>query len=237
MTDPGSLISAAGIDINARFVLFSFAQDRVMDMEHTVLLNVSLLPTTSVAERLIQCSERLRDIGIFVLNPETRIPHLTLYMARFPVSAVDRVAQLLVSTLAEAEPLELLSEGWFRTSGNYLEVGYAPTTHLRDLQDAVIARIASLRFIPASYDSYFEDYFGAYSGDQQRNVRDCGYDLAGDSFRPHVTVTRVRDGAALDVSTLPRSDGYSFYAETAALVEADRLGAGRRMIRRYNIGS
>jgi 2'-5' RNA ligase len=204
-------------------------------LTQTAILNISLLPSLTVAERLIRESAALETDALFTLNAATRIPHLTLYMARFDGRDLLRASDLAAEVFCQAPPVSVDSLGLHRTSGNYVEFLYKPTMELAMLHSAIVSALAPLRFIPGDFTAYREEYFGPYTGEQRSNVESVGYDLAHELFRPHITLARLSSDVALTPNVTLDGD-YAFVAKSGAAFEADELGAGRRMIRRFELG-
>lgn len=206
-------------------------------MSPTVLLNVSLLPSVEVIQRVIGLSAELETIGEFILDHATRLPHLTLYMARLERARVDKAVEAVETLLDSTSPLELTCTGALVTDGQYVELSYVRTSELVDLQHAVVDRMVPMRYVPEDYASYYETYFGPYSDEQRENVRTSGYDLMGDLFRPHITLTRLRQNAvASQTLEALRPEAFSCRCDTVAILEADDLGAGRQLLQQHELG-
>lgn len=196
--------------------------------EDTLLLNVALLPPPDVVASVADLSERARALGgSFRVDNVVRFAHLTLYMARFE-HLEAKLAHAALLTAAQTLDRHVVEHtGYFITHGNYYEVSYARTPALRGMHSVVTCALSPFRFSPGN--PVTERYFGRYSHDQVLNAKECGYDLAGNIYRPHVTITHFREDHGSH--GLPTADGsLSFVAKRIGLFEADEMGAARRLI-------
>lgn len=152
---------------------------------------------------------------------------MTLYMARFRCSELDRVRRAFQELDGSLRQHAVQHTGYFLTADGYYEISYARTATLLAAQEIVTKSVGAFRFSPGR--PVREAYFGRYSRQQRLNAREWGYDLAGQLYRPHVTLTRFPGGAVRE--TLPVAAGdLSFIAARIGLFEADRLGAARRLL-------
>jgi hypothetical protein len=201
-------------------------QGRDSHLADTTLLNVAIVPPRSVAAAIHAMSGALAASGdgLFVVDGVERLAHVTVYMARFPTDTVAEILDRLERL--DIHPVDIKHSGYFVTAGNYYEVSYQRTAELELLQSTIIGRLKDLRFAPG--DPERETFFGPYSADQRASAEACGYDLSGNLFRPHVTLSQLRGTPR---PRLPESpDELSFVANTLALFEADEFGAARRLI-------
>ena len=193
------------------------------DPEETELLNIAIVPPSPVASQIIELSTLTKALGgLFDLGDEGRVPHMTVFMARFPSNRVASVRTRLADVLRRCERVKLRQAGYLLTAGNFYEVSYELEEALVRTQTMVAAAVQSLRYRPG--DPVREEYFGPYSPTQQVNAELHGYDLMGSSYRPHITITRFP--AAVAPPELPRAPAdLSFVVDRIGLYRADPLGA------------
>lgn len=203
-----------------------------MILTETALLNVAIIPSDDVASDVALLSRDLqRHGGIFEIDNTNRFAHLTIYMARFSSDKLHMVQQAL-SDLTQLRQMALQHTGFHLTPGDYYEVSYNRTPELLALHTAITHALSSMRYSPGS--PIREEYFGIYSPEQQRNAENCGYDLADDLYRPHITITRL--GGKPVLSTLEAlDDDLSFQAVEIGLFLADNLGAATKRISTYSL--
>lgn len=201
----------------------------------TALLNVAIIPSADVSAAAVMLSEELQTSGgIFHLDGINRLAHLTLYMARFARCDLVGAQAALSAVSGGLSSIRLTQTGYFVTPGGYYEISYLRSPPLLDTHDKVTRALRALRFSPGHPP--VENYFGVYSSGQQESARETGYDLAGDLYRPHITLTRFGD--VPDPNVLPRAKGdLSFTATKIGLFQADSMGAARRLIAEFDLGS
>lgn len=200
----------------------------------TILLNVAVIPSADVSAAAVMLSQELHTLGgIFQLDGVDRFAHLTLYMARFARSDLARVQAALSVALGELETIRLTQNGYFVTPGGYYEISYLRSPSLIHVHDKVTRALRTLRFSPGH--PVAESYFGIYTSEQQQNAQKTGYDLAGDLYRPHVTLTRFDN--VPDINVLPTAgSNLSFTATRIGSFEADSMGAARKHIAEFKLG-
>ena len=200
----------------------------------TLLLNVAVMPSTEVAAQIEFLSRELTSQGtLFTVDGVSLHAHLTLYMARFGSGRITEVRERVRQAVSALPALQLRHSGYLVTPGRYYEVSYARTDELMAAHHAVLKTLAGLRHRPG--DPVVESFFGEYGGEQRENARESGYDLAGDLYRPHITVTRFKD--RLDAGGLPQSPrDLSFEAGRIGLFAADANGAAVRFIASFDLG-
>lgn len=195
----------------------------------TLLLNIAIIPSDYVALAALDLSRQTLPIGgLFCLDDITRFAHLTLYMARFHKDQVNNIISESKRLMSEFRQQLLKHVGYFVTVGGYYEISYERTSSLLAMHKATARRLAPFRYSPRS--PYREEYFGAYSNEQQINAAKWGYDLVGSLYRPHITITRFPEEFSKP-RELPRAlSSLSFTGTKVRLFEADNLGAARRPI-------
>ncbi|MDR0342622.1 MAG: hypothetical protein LBI49_05785 [Nocardiopsaceae bacterium] len=155
-------------------------------------------------------------------------------MARFRCSELDRVRLAFQELDASLHQHAIQHTGYFVTADDYYEISYARTAALLAAHEVVMKSLGAFRFSPGS--PVREAYFGRYSRQQRLNAREWGYDLAGELYRPHVTLTRFPRGP--DRERLPVAAGdLSFTAARIGLFEADQLGAARNLLGAITLAS
>ena len=74
-------------------------------------------------------------------------------------------------------------------------------------------------------DPFEEGYFAPYVIEQQKNAKETGYDLAYDLYRPHITLTRYKEGQAPVALPEISPKDLSFKASKICVYKADDNGA------------
>jgi hypothetical protein len=152
-------------------------------------------------------------------------------MARFCKARLPEIKADLVRETSRIRSFDVEHTGYFVTPGNYHEISYRRNDILFRVHKTMTRTICGHRYLPGN--PVVENYFGEYTESQRINVRDVGYDLAGQLYRPHITITRFEADVAAE-PPVP-SDDLSFTATMIGLFEADHLGAARRLIDRFDL--
>ena len=200
----------------------------------TTLLNVAILPPASTAVEVERLSATLQTCGgLFQVDGRQRFAHLTLYMARFANSAIDSVVAEAAKFAKGHSACTLDHTGYHLTPGNYYEVSYARGEGLMKLHQTASDSLLPLRYSPGR--PRVEDFFAPYSSRQREQAERSGYDLAGDLYRPHITITRFAESPTRALPS-PRID-LSFPAAAIGLFRADNLGAATEALGIWSLRS
>jgi hypothetical protein len=194
----------------------------------SVIVNVALLPTERVTGHLIDLAHGLRGHPVFRCSWQQR-PHLTLYMARFAVSALRKAADVCTTALTGHQAVPVRMARVSSTDGGYVEVEFERDPQLMELHHSVTEALAPLRL----RKPVVESYYGPFTSRQRANVELTGYDLFDDLYRPHVTLARYLP-AELPVS-LPEAADLDFLAVAAGMFLADDNGAIVDVVSRHEL--
>src|SRR5256885_4100862 len=196
------------------------------------IINISALPPKPVADTISNLSIDLgRRGGLFEVDGVERHPHMTLYMARFPNSEIDAVLDHMRHLAAAFPRVRVKHTGFFFTPGNYYEVSYGRTDDLLTLHQSILNRLYRLRYSPR--DPVVEEYFAPYSAEQRANAVKWGYDLAGELFRPHITITRFSRPPSFHLPDPP--EDLSFEVARIGIFDADGLGAATKHLGTFEL--
>lgn len=202
---------------------------------NSTLINVCILPDERVSTECVGISQTLKsDKTMFVLG-DGLFPHMTVYMARFSNADIQKVTDATESALEYAKVFLAEHTGYFRTEGRYLEASYRKSADLLSLHELLITYNAALRINPGR--PFNEGYFAPYSPEQQKNAKETGYDLARNLYRPHITLTRYREGQVpKNFPAFPQAN-LSFQLGRIGVYKADDNGAVYELIREFQVSS
>ncbi|MBO0819516.1 MAG: hypothetical protein J2P26_01550 [Nocardiopsaceae bacterium] len=179
-------------------------------------LNIALLPSPELSERLVEVSGEFADRypAVVRLGDGGRLaiaPHLTLYQVSVPVDTLWRLHKGLHEIALAGRPARLRCTGLAYNAGEAsLEAQTDIPGELVELQRAVIDLANPLRegFLlerdPAGNrvaDLTRDD------GPLGRNIRETGYAEVEELFRPHYTLNWFQLGTVLDAGALERGAG------------------------------
>jgi hypothetical protein len=200
---------------------------------NSTLINVCIVPDERVGADCVSISESFKsDDTLFVLGGD-KFAHMTVYMARFADDQLGAVLQAVQNALEQAKSFRCQHIGYLMTAGRYLEVSYAKSEVFMQLHEALIAAVAALRINPG--DPYEEGYFTPYTAEQQKNAQETGYDLAGNLYRPHITLTRYHEGGIPELFPAFPAANLSFNLGKICVYKADDNGAVYELVQTVSI--
>ncbi len=204
-----------------------------MKPENSTLINICIIPNKQVSETFVSISQSLKsDQTMFVLG-EDKFAHMTVYMARFANKDIDKVVSGVANALKFATSFRCEHTGYFMTPGRYLEASYQKSTQFMQLHELLITHNANLRINPGR--PFNEGYFTPYTAEQQKNAEDTGYDLARNLYRPHVTLTRYKEGGVPEILPALPVSNLSFDLDSVCIYKADDNGAVYELIREFHV--
>jgi len=204
--------------------------------ENSTIINVCVIPDEHVSAECVNISQSLKsDDTLLVLDGDNFFAHMTAFMARFPNDRIDEVVQGVKTALQSVQSFRCEHTGYFMTAGRYLEASYRKSDDFMKLHESLISHLAELRMSPGN--PYEEGYFTPYTAEQQQNARDTGYDLARNLYRPHVTLTRYREGGVPEIFPAIAAADLSFKLGKVCVFKADDNGAVYELIREFQVAS
>src|SRR5579863_2931540 len=96
--------------------------------ENSVIINVNVTPSEEVAKKCVEISQSLKSDGtMFVLDGETKFPHMTVFMFRVANDQIPSVVDAVQKAMADVESFPCEQAGDLMTKGRYFEVSYKKT--------------------------------------------------------------------------------------------------------------
>lgn len=174
-------------------------------------LNIAILPSDEIIAQAIAMSERIaKEVGsMFVLNPNTLIPHITVYQAQYPSRNIDKVKNIVRDLSLEQTLFEIKLDVITVSHETFLFWNCEKSLILQSLQGKAVELANPLRegLIPSS----FVDIEGLSEGDRY-DVKHFGALLIGPRYEPHITITRLKrkEDAEKAIKILDTSKKLSF---------------------------
>lgn len=155
--------------------------------EPTGAFNVLTFPNEEVAEQAIGLSKFLagRFQTAFVLDKALLLPHLTLYLAQYPLNGLVDIQNLTEQVAAKTKPLDVYLRGYSVVSG-FVFWDAEKSPELDRLHYEALDVLHPLR---ARIESYIH-LSGLTQGQEQALAR-YGNVSAGPEYIPHITLTRM----------------------------------------------
>ena len=192
--------------------------------ENSTIINVCIIPPEEIGNKCVGISQALKsDKTRFVLDGKSRFAHMTAYMARFADNQISNVIAATKNALKNTAPFLCEHSGYFINKGGYFEISYKKSDSLIRLHEKLIDDLKEYRINPG--DPFEEGYFTPYTPDQQKNAKETGYDLAYNLYRPHITLTRYKEGQAPVALPEISPKDLSFKASKICVYKADDNGA------------
>ncbi len=200
----------------------------------SVIINVCIIPPSDVGEKCVKLSQSLKsDSTLFVLDGENKFAHMTVFMARFANEKVADVLRVVEQSLRDAKSFICQQTSYFMTAGRYFEVSYQKSKEFMDLHELLIDALKNHRINPG--DPFEEGYFTPYTVQQQQNAKETGYDLAHNLYRPHITLTRYKEGEVLEVVPEFPPVELSFQLSKICVYKADDNGAVYEKLKEFSV--
>ncbi|HEU4967145.1 MAG TPA: 2'-5' RNA ligase family protein [Candidatus Saccharimonadales bacterium] len=197
------------------------------------IINICVVPNEPVSAACVSLSQSLRSEDTLFALGDGKFAHMTVYMARFADDIVPNVVDAAGTILVATKPFSCEHTGYFMTAGRYMEASYRKSDAFMALHEALIAAVSQYRINPGQ--PYEEGYFTPYTAEQRHNAAETGYDLARNLYRPHVTLTRYREGGVPEVFPAFSAAALSFDLGKVCIYRADDNGAVYELIQEFPI--
>jgi len=198
--------------------------------------NIVLLPNSDIAQKVTTVSQQLAPLGsLFTLRDGEYFPHASLYMTQLKVADLNTVKERLAVIAEQSSVLDLRCMRYYQAHG-YIDVEYERPAALADMQMAVVNAINPIRDGMREND---KARMLTETGKVRESLEKYGYRGVGELFRPHVTLTRFANEAAIDLSSapLPQSESFSGQFTRLGLFEMGDNGTCVRKIAEFELGS
>ena len=203
--------------------------------DNSVLVNVHVTPSDEVGDQCVKISQSLKSDGtMFVLDRESKFPHMTVFMFRVANDRVAEVVKAVEQVVSNLKSFPCRHTGYFMTAGRYFEASYEKTPEFVGFHEELISALKDLRINPGQ--PYEEGYFTPYTAKQQANAKETGYDLAHGLFRPHVTLTRYFEGQVPEKDPQVSPVDMSFQLQEVCVYKADDNGAVYEPLAKFFLG-
>jgi len=202
--------------------------------KNSTIINVCIIPDYNARKKCIEFSQSLKSKNTtFLLDGTSKFAHMTVFMARFGDSEILKVLDAVKNVLLDKGSFFCEHVGYFMTSGRYLEVSYRKSEEFMYLHEALIKRLKDFRINPGK--PFEEGYFAPYTKEQKNNAKETGYDLARNLYRPHVTLTRYKEGKVPEIFPGFVPAKLSFNLDKVCVYKADDNGAVFELLKEFNI--
>jgi 2'-5' RNA ligase len=162
-------------------------------------VNVAVKPPKEVQEYAFELSQKIaQETDVyFVLDGKNFYPHATIYSTEYPEKNVDivleKVAEIIKNTAPFIVTLENLS-----THKGYIDFQLLKTDEWMKLHDLVVSTLNPLRENHLRKKYTESEELAKYTGKQREYIKQYGYVEVYSAFRPHITLSRIKDDKAAE---------------------------------------
>jgi len=196
--------------------------------------DIVLLPNEELAKTAIAASQALAKYDpFFTLEIGKFYPHMSLYMFQLEESDIERVNAVLQDIAAGQTVVHGHATGYKMGEGfavGYVDPDYEVTDELHALQQTIVAAVNPIRSDMRQSDK--EKMVDA-TGIKLENLQKYGYVSIGQLFRPHITLTRLKENVPEALNDLPDISLFSGAFDRIGLFEMGPNGTCIRKIAEF----
>jgi hypothetical protein len=205
---------------------------------NSIPCDIVLLPDDTLTEKAIAASRTLTEHDpLFTLEIGKFYPHMSLYMFQLNADDIPKVEEIL-SALARSLPVisctatkYKLGEGF---ALGYIDPEYEASDTLRDIQTWVIEAVNPIRAGMREKDiAKMQDATGL----KLENLQKYGFPSVGELFRPHVTLSRLKDYKPEVLELLPDIRSFDGNFNRIGLFEMGDNGTCVRQISEFKLSA
>lgn len=153
--------------------------------------DVVILPNPLLADQAVAASNKLSSLdSLFTLKDGVCYPHVSVYMLQLKTESLDQAKTLLEGVARTYSPLQLTAQRYDQNEG-YIDADYKKIPELSGLQDEVIKALNPIRDGMRAKD---KARMQEADGLARENYEKFGWKSIGDLYRPHMTLSRLKDG-------------------------------------------
>ncbi len=196
--------------------------------------DIVILPEASLNDIAISASQRLSDYdSLMTLNNTDCYAHTSLYMLQLDEDILPKIYEILAGIARSFEPIQL--EAYRYDSGRgYIDAEYRRNKQIDDLQEQILEALNPLRAGMREKDKAYMEYA---TGDVLKNLQKYGYENVGKLFRPHLTLTRLKEDNESALEVLEEVESFSGLFPRLGIFEMGDHGTSIRKIATFDLGA
>lgn len=167
--------------------------------------DIVLLPSSELANRVIDASRLTKQYeSFFTLEDGKYYPHMSLYMFQLNEADIPKVEEVLTRIAKNTQTVSAEATTYSLGTGfgvGYVDPEYKVTEELSSLQNTVVEAVNPIR--AGMRESDIKKMQDA-EGIKLQNLQKYGYPAIGDLFRPHITLTRLKEHNPKVLELLPQ---------------------------------
>lgn len=167
--------------------------------------DVVLLPSSELANKAIEASKATKQFeSFFTLEDGKFYPHMSLYMFQLDEADISKVGEVLTRIAKDTKTISAKATTYSLGTGfgvGYVDPEYEVTEELSRLQNKVVEAVNPIR--AGMRESDIKKMQDA-EGIKLDNLKKHGYPAIGELFRPHITLTRLKEHNPKVLELLPQ---------------------------------
>lgn len=201
--------------------------------------DIVLLPSAELADKAIEASKATKQYdSYFTLEDGKFYPHMSLYMFQLNETDVSSVEEILAKIANDTKAVSATATTYRLGEGfgiGYVDPEYEVTEELSGLQSRVIEAVNPVRAGMRESDvRKMQDAEGL----KLENLQKYGYPAIGDLFRPHITLTRLKEHNPKVLELLPQDvSTFSGVFDRLGLFEMGENGTCIRKIAEFPLSN
>ena len=198
-------------------------------------INLVVKPPQDVLKQAIQISSNISKEAdtFFVLDGVNFFPHITIYSPEYPSHNLDKVYKKVEEIAFHTKPF-IATFTSFNAHLGYVDIELEKTIEWENLHEVFVHKLNPFRENHIREKYKFPEELRLYSELQQKYILDYGYSEIFTAFRPHLTITRLKDKEmAKEVVKKLQFVIHSFEVNTLAAYLMGNNGTCIRLIREF----
>jgi 2'-5' RNA ligase superfamily protein len=197
-------------------------------------LNIALLPDPVTNEALINLNRTISQNipNRLELNAKDALPHLTLYLARFPDQFLLEVRSRVKAISDRYAPLGIQTLGWRVSKTGSVMLTCVGPTEMQLLHQEVTRDVGTLHRGIASVWRYAVNEF---SKDESRLLRTIGFPYGLERWEPHFTVAKTDPLRSSEAKILLDGFRVDCICEKIAVCCTDQNGLVTRVLEAFTL--
>lgn len=200
--------------------------------------DIVLLPNEELAQKAIAASALLAEYEpFFTLETGKCFPHMSLYMFQLDVADQEKVEEILSEIASQTPVISGKATRYYLGEGHgigYIDPEYEANDQLHAIQQQVIEAVNPVRDGMREKD---KARMQEATGLKLENFQKYGYPAIGELFRPHMTLTRLREHRPEVLELLPDIATFNGTFDKIGLFEMGDNGTCIRLIKSFDLAS
>jgi 2'-5' RNA ligase len=163
-----------------------------------VKINIAFRPPIEIAEKVAQLSLKIsqKEGAFFVLDNLNFHPHMTIYFLEYPAYNSEKILEKLENLAKNFSSIKFVASG-MKVSRGYIGMATEYSQALRNIHEAIVRETNPFR------ENHLREEYAIVDieeilQEKKRNIQQYGHPDVLDLYKPHITITRLRDEQAAE---------------------------------------